>query len=190
MKEKKQSAETKRSSSTDSKKNEDFEIMPTANPDEKNMKDMNFYKLFLMGFERVLKRIGNKKTELFLWIIHNMTKDNLLYYSFREISDKSGISYATVAQTMKELHEEDFLRRESSGIYIVNPDVIFKGTYQRRCMAWYRYCETDRNEQMSFNEKRLHNIQKTISSLQKQEERIKRDMKFMNTEPDTKEKST
>ncbi len=137
-------------------------------------KDTNFHKLFLGSFVSTLELIGNQKTKLFCWIITNTTKDNLLLYSYRQISDKTGISYRTVADTMKNLQDTDFLRKHSSGYYIINPNIIFKGSYQRRCIALKNYAEAEQGEKMLSEEKRLKDIEKSISKLQREEQKIRK----------------
>lgn len=137
-------------------------------------KDSNFHKLFLQSFISALEPLTNKKISLCFWIIKNMNRDNLLLYSYRQISDKSGISYGTVTDTMKILLKNDFLRRHSSGYYIINPSILFKGTYQRRSIALSKYYECEKGETLHSEEKRLQDIQKTIAKLQRQEKRIQK----------------
>lgn len=151
-------------------------------------KDSNFYKLFLQDFISALESVANKKTKLCYWIITNMNRDNLLLYSYRQISDKTGISYGTVADTMKTLLEKDFVRRHSSGYYIVNPGILFKGTYQRRSIALGKYYECEKGETLHSEEKRLQDIQKTIAKLQRQEKRLQKGLDIAKSFGENKEK--
>lgn len=155
-------------------------------------KDSNFHKLFLQEFISALELVANQKTKLCYWIITNMNRDNMLLYSYRQIADKTGISYGTVADTMKTLLEKDFLRRHSSGYYIINPGILFKGTYQRRSIALGKYYECEKGESLHSEEKRLQDIQKTIAKLQRQEKRIQKglDMAKAFEESDTKKMNT
>ncbi len=137
-------------------------------------KDSNFYKLFLQDFISALDLIANKKTKLCYWILTNMNRDNMLLYSYRQIADKTGISYGIVADTMKTLQEADFLCRQSSNCYIINPGILFKGTYQRRSIALSKYYECEQGKKLSSEEKRLQDIQKSIAKLQRQEKRIQK----------------
>lgn len=152
-------------------------------------KDSNFHKLFLQDFISALELVANQKTKLCYWIITNMNRDNMLLYSYRQIADKTGISYGTVADTMKTLQEADFLRKHSSNCYIVNPGILFKGTYQRRSIALGKYYESEQGEKLASEEKRLQDIQKSIAKLQRQEKRIQKglDMAKSFEENDTKE---
>ena len=151
-------------------------------------KDSNFHKLFLQDFISALELVANQKTKLCYWIITNMNRDNMLLYSYRQIADKTGISYGTVADTMKTLQETDFLRRHSSNCYIVNPGILFKGTYQRRSIALGKYYESEQGKRLASEEKRLQDIQKSIAKLQRQEKRIQNVLQVAKSlkESDTK----
>ena len=67
--------------------------------------------------------------------------------TYRQIAEKSGISYQTVSMTMKALIESNFLQQINRGAYRVNPDTIFKGTRNGRLNVLYQYQETAREHQ-------------------------------------------
>lgn len=144
-------------------------------------KDSNFHKIFLNDFIEKLDRVTNQKTKLVFWILSNLTKDNLLLYTYREIADKTGISYGTVADTMKHLLDADFLRKHSSGYYIINPNIIFKGTMQRRCIALNHYWKATAGDQIRADELRLKDISKKISRLKRQENLIREELDILKT---------
>lgn len=100
--------------------------------------DQNFHKIFLKPFKETLKDVKSQKLELVLWIIEHMSWKNELDYSYREIAGESGISYQTVAATMKSLHENNFLCKRKWKI-IVNPNVVFKGGLDKRRYVWDNY---------------------------------------------------
>ena len=150
----------------------DMQIVETSEYE----KDSNFHKLFLKDFVSALELVANQKTKLCYWIITNLTKDNLLLYTYRQIADKTGISYATVAETMKILQDADFLRKHKSGYYMVNPGILYKGSYQRRCMALNTYHETAASDGLSTDEIRLQKISKDIARLQRQAKNIQKNM--------------
>lgn len=139
-------------------------------------KDSNFHKVFLKDFIGALSSVADSKTRLCYWILTHMTRDNLLLFTYREIAAKTGLSYGTVADTMKKLLAADFLRKNNSGHYIVNPNMIFKGSLKRRCIALETYQNSEPNSAVLQDELRLRNIQKDISRLRRQEERIKKSL--------------
>ena len=113
----------------------ELQAMETREPET----DANFHKIFLHDFIRVLEQIASQKTMVFCWILEHLTGDNRLLYTYRQIADSMGCSYATAANAMRMLQKEDILHRLADGYYMVNPDVIFKGSYQKRCMARRRF---------------------------------------------------
>lgn len=136
-------------------------------------KDGNFHKLFLKNFTQSLSGIINKKTALCFWILSNITRDNKLLYTYRQISRKTGYSYKTVADTMQTLLEDDFLCQFASGYYMVNPSVIFKGSYQRRCIAMKEYNQTKYESTKDSIELRVFTLEKNIGQLEKRKEKLK-----------------
>lgn len=134
---------------------------------QENDKDSNFYKLFMRDFIRTIDIVSNKKTKVCYWIIDNINKDNQLLYSYRQIATKTGISYSTVAETMKALINSDFLRK-SGKILIVNPNIIFKGSASRRANILHTYQQAETGDQEQNNQKRIENLQNTIEELTKQ----------------------
>lgn len=149
------------------------------NIDDSN-RDSNFYKLFLNDFISSIELIANQKTKLVLWLLKHMTKKNEILYTYREIAELTGTSYATVADTMKILLNADFLRRHSSGYYMVNPDIIYKGSYNLRCATWKRYKDLPKaNAPLANDRLRLEKIDKNISRLEKNRKNISDRVEFL-----------
>lgn len=143
-------------------------------------KDINFYKIFLKKFDKVLDKIGNQKIRVFIWILEHISWDNKLPYTFRQLSKETGTSYAVVARTMKDLQEIDFLRKHNTGMYMVNPDIIFRGTYQRRCRVAMEYDRLGHQHQVDSYEDDLLSVQKNIRRLQKKEKSIQQRIDLIN----------
>lgn len=96
--------------------------------------DVDFYKIYLSRFSKTLDGVMNQKMKLVLWLIRKMTLTNELKYSYREIARLSGISYQTVAETMKALIEDDFIRRNGKTL-MVNPNAVFRGRLNKKTVA-------------------------------------------------------
>ena len=96
--------------------------------------DYDFHKLFLEEFLKSIEQLNNKRSQLAYWLLRNIDKNNCIEMSQQEIAEKSGISQRTVERTMHILQNNDppFLIRRGFGSYRVNPDLIWKGSYQRR----------------------------------------------------------
>ena len=117
---------------------EDFQVV---NIEER---DFNFHKIWLNHIINSLDLIGNQKTRLAFWIVDNLDKENKLTMTYRQISEKSGISYQTVSRTMKSLIESNFLQQINQGAYRINPNIIFKGTRSGRLNVLYQYNSKDK----------------------------------------------
>lgn len=128
-------------------------------------RDFNFHKVWMRNFISTLDIIGNQKAKVCFWIIENLTKDNRLLFTYRGISDATGISLDTVAKTMKVLLDADFLRKSDVG-YIVNPNILFKGQRSNRMNILNQY---QAGTQITTSKaEKIKNIEKTISQLQRQ----------------------
>jgi DNA-binding Lrp family transcriptional regulator len=136
-------------------------------------RDFNFHKVWMKNFINTLDLVGNQKTKLCFWIIDNLNKENQLCMTYRQISEKTNISLETVRITMKLLLEADFLRRVNTGCYVVNPDVLFKGSRSGRLNVLNTYTDIEKHEvsEMSVNDK-IKSLQTTIASLTKALEKL------------------
>lgn len=129
-------------------------------------RDFNFTKVWMRSFLSTLDIVGNQKTRFAYWLIENLTKENLLTYTYRQMSDKSGISLGTVRDTMSILLDSNFIKRINAGCYIVNPDIAFKGTRNARMNILNKY---NTAEYVPLTkEQKLNNIMQAINQLQAQ----------------------
>ena len=148
------------------------------NVDDSN-RDSNFHKLFLNNFISSIELVANQKTNLVLWLLKHMSTKNEISYTYREIAELTGTSYRTVADTMKTLLNADFLRKHSSGYYMINPDVIYKGSYNLRCATWKRYQDLPKAiDPLAKDRLRLQKIQNKISRLVLKEEDLSKRMEY------------
>lgn len=104
-------------------------------------RDFNFHKVWLQHLVNSLDSISNQKLRLAFWIIDNLDRENKLTMTQRKISEKSGMSLYTVTKTMRALQDGSpaFLVKINSGAYRVNPEVIWKGSYNTRMGVCYEY---------------------------------------------------
>lgn len=148
-------------------------------------RDFNFTKVWMMSLLPQLKIIGNKKIDVCMWIIEHLNKDNQLIGTYRQIAEESGISLETVKGTMQKLIECDFLRRINTGCYMVNPDVMFKGSKTGRENALFQFRSvsgTDNAPTSMTKQQQFDELQKNIAFLQKRAESLKEQIKKDDTE--------
>lgn len=113
-------------------------------------RDANFHKLWLGHILQSIDLIGNQKTKLAFWILDNLDSENKLTLTYRQIAEKSKVSYQTVHRTMQALIDSDFLVKINIGAYRVNPDVLFKGGKHNRLNVLIKY----RNEKGSEDDEK------------------------------------
>lgn len=141
---------------------EDFQVTSVEE------RDFNFHKVWMRNFISTLDIVGNQKTKLCFWIIDNLNKDNQLCMTYRQISKESGISLETVRVTMNLLINSNFIKRYNQGCYVVNPDVIYKGTRTGRLNVLNTYASMDVEKPEIPVSEQIKNLQSTINALTKQ----------------------
>ena len=104
--------------------------------------DFNFHKLWIANIIQALDIVGNQKARLLFWITEHLDYNNKLIYTYRRIVKATGISYQTVADTMKALIDCNFMTKLQDGVYIINPDCIFKGSHKNRMSVLIQYSKT------------------------------------------------
>lgn len=109
-------------------------------------RDFNFHKIWLEHILSSIDIIGNQKTKLAFWIMNNLDKENRLIMTQRTIAEKTGMSTKTVTETLKALISSNFLQKVQSGVYRVNPDIVFKGGKNDRINVLLQYQETDETQ--------------------------------------------
>ena len=112
--------------------------------------DFNFEKIWLTHLLTALDMIGNKKVELLSFMLSNRDYDNRVFGTQRAIAKATGLSLHTVSSTLKALESADALKRVQSGLYQLNPDLVFKGGHSARMSVLLEYSKID--EQMDLFE--------------------------------------
>lgn len=143
-------------------------------------RDYNFSKVWMRNFIATLDIVGNQKTKLCFWIIEHVNKQNVLIGTMRSISKESGISLETVRKTMSILLDADFLRRVQNGVYIINPDIVFKGSRSGRMNVLNQYNIAARVE--LTDEEKLSNLMDSITKLLQQAEVLKEKIASKNSQ--------
>jgi len=106
-------------------------------------RDANFYKLWLGHIITALDLIGNQKIRILSYILENINRDNIFIGTQRAIATETKTSTQTVTITLKALMDADIIKRQQSGVYLINPDVIFKGGTNARMDILYQYYNVD-----------------------------------------------
>lgn len=148
-------------------------------------RDYNFAKIWMRNFISTLEMVGNQKTKLAYWIIDNLDSQNRLIATNRAIEHETGISLKTVSVTMKILQEVNFLRKTQNGVYVVNPDIYFKGQHNHRMNVLNQYQEIGYEPPKLSREEKISSLQESIAMLQAELEQIKKEPIELEAEPQT-----
>lgn len=135
-------------------------------------RDFNFTKVWMKSFISTLDIVGNRKTKLCFWIIDNLNRENQLIGTYRSISEQSGISLETVRVTMGILLDADFMRKAQNGVYVVNPNLVFKGTRNARMNVLNQFTSAEYTP--LSDEERLNNLMASIDALNARADALRR----------------
>ena len=95
--------------------------------------DNNFHKIWLHDLLSILETFGNQRIKVLSFLLKIMrAEDNSVSCTYRIVAAQTGISYATVAATMKELVEANVIKYVQTGLYRFNPDLLVKGDSRKR----------------------------------------------------------
>lgn len=144
-------------------------------------RDFNFTKMWMKNFISTLDIVGNQKTRLCFWIIDHVDKENRLIGTYRTIASQSGMSLDTVRITMKLLMDADFMRKAQNGVYVINPNLVFKGTRNARMNVLNQF--TSAEYVPLSDEERLDNLMASIAALMHRADELRRTIEKRNQKP-------
>lgn len=150
---------------------EDFQVTSVEE------RDFNFHKIWMKNFVTTLDIVGNQKTKLCFWIIDNLDKENKLCMTYRQIATETGMSLDTIRITMKMLIDADFIRKHNAGVYVVNPNILYKGSRTARLNVLNTYSEIGSQATKITVDEQIANIENTINTLTQRLERLKHNTK-------------
>ncbi len=146
-----------------------------------HVKDYGFCKLWLSAFMKKLDLLTDKRMKFVFWLLDNADTKNCLNYTYRDMAKASGISYKTVADTMKVLLDVDFVRKWKC-VYMLNPDVLFKSTNPRTRQGFVVIYQTECDPPSNLPvEDKKDMVSRKISMKQKQYKKMEeRNEEFRN----------
>jgi len=134
-------------------------------------KDFNFHKIWLQDLINIIEMLGSKKIKIVNYILNKMSNtDNIVYFTQRQLSKDLNISLPTINDTIKTLLESNFMVKKQNGVYQINPDIIIKGTNDKRTNLLIQYKEI-REKTKETEEKK--EVKKIIKTMNKKEEENK-----------------
>ena len=135
----------------------------------------------MKNFISTLDIVGNQKTRLCFWIIDHVDKENRLIGTYRTIASQSGMSLDTVRITMKLLMDADFMRKAQNGVYVINPNLVFKGTRNARMNVLNQF--TSAEYVPLSDEERLDNLMASIAALTHRADELRKTIERRSQKP-------
>jgi DNA-binding transcriptional ArsR family regulator len=71
---------------------------------------------------------GASSAKVLSHILSEKDAANIIYQTYEEIAESSGVGISSVTRTFKKLMENGFLRKQRNGYYVLNPDVARFGS--------------------------------------------------------------
>ena len=106
------------------------------------MRDFNFTKIWLKPFLKILCddeiTMSSTRIKFFAWLIERMNRENEISMTVKGMAEASGISYQVAVDVLKALKRLDFIKKVQT-VYIINPDIIFKGSVKMRQEVMKKY---------------------------------------------------
>lgn len=114
---------------------------------EQEVKDYNFYKYWpknLVGF----KKVATLNERDFLdWLIENSNRDNLILGTYQSMAKDTKHSSRFIEKAIHKMEDTDVIVKVQNGAYLLNPNVLFKGSTRRRIKVSIQYKELREKQQ-------------------------------------------
>lgn len=94
--------------------------------------DWNFEKLWLFRLLDLLDLAGGAKIQVIAWMLENRDRENRVIATQAKIAEGSGVSRRTVNRLLIEMTNEGFISCPQSGVYRLDPTLIWKGQHNER----------------------------------------------------------
>lgn len=115
-------------------------------------RDANFSKIWIAHILDAIEEIGSAKMKVLMHLINKrQTNDNSIIATQEQIAKDCDVSKRTVQDTLKALEKHKVLARHKQvkGVYMLNPNVLFQGTHNKRMNVLIKYRQ---DHQMSLFE--------------------------------------
>lgn len=97
--------------------------------------DFDYDKVFLFNLLEGLGVIGGAKFQASMWVLRHKDDNNYIWVTAEQLAKECKISTKSAHRTLQMLQESNFLTRPKGirgGVYQINPDMIFKGSHNKR----------------------------------------------------------
>ena len=122
------------------------EIVETVVVQKNVEQDFNFHKVWIIDLMNIIGEMGNKKIKIIEYILDNMNKDNIIYFTYTKLGKELKVSKPIIVDTIKNLLSKNFMKRIQVGVYQINPDLVIKGSTGKRMNLLIQYNKNDNEE--------------------------------------------
>ena len=99
----------------------------------------------------VMKELGNKKIEVFAWLLDHKDGNNSINTSVRQLAKEIGVSTFTVQGAMKTLKEAGLVHQKGS-VYMISPNLMVKGSQVREAYLMRKFEAMEETKIIDFPE--------------------------------------
>ena len=117
--------------------------------------DYNYNKLFVMNWIETIGHLGNSLYRVAFWLVENKMKDNMVFAPAKKVANDLKICVKTATVCLKVLKDNNFISspKGTRGVYILNPDIIYKGGNNDRMAVVTIYQQNKEQVLPAFEEK-------------------------------------
>lgn len=130
--------------------------------------DFNFEKAWIWHLASAYKLIGNKSVEILNFLFENKNSENQIVMTQRIISEKTKIGIATVNRVMRKLKKCNVITAPQSGVYRINPEIVFRGSHENRMRVLVEYRNEKAKDPLPLNEQKAQSLEQTIERKEKE----------------------
>lgn len=125
--------------------------------------DFDYDKVFLLNLLEGIGVIGGAKFQASMWILKHKDENNYVFVTGEKLAKACNISIQSAHITLRLLKESNFLTQPKGtigGVYQINPDMIFKGSHNKRMSVLTVYEKNREQVLPPFDEERIDNGKK------------------------------
>ena len=78
-----------------------------------------------------------------MWLLQNKNYENKVIGTIKKICKETEVSNKTVIETFRQLEESEALKKIQTGVYWLNPDLIWKGSHSSRAKILLEYYKSN-----------------------------------------------
>lgn len=119
----------------------------------------NFWKCYLMDFLTVLGIVDSKQVDIFIYIVENTSPvNNMFIGTYKKIATDVKVSEVTISRIMKKLVANNFIKKVQNGVYLVNPNILMKGSDTKRQILLTYYQSEEPIQSITYSRTKRQSI--------------------------------